>query len=681
LAYEKKNKKSINVALAGNPNSGKTSVFNAVTGMKQYVGNWPGVTVEKVIGKREIPGGKLEITDLPGTYSLSPYSPDEKVARDYLLFERPDVVCIVVDASNLERNLYLVAQIVELDLPMVIALNMIDIAHARDIQIEVENLSRLLKAPVIPTIGRAGEGIDELIESILCVANQDFCPPPLDYGSELEKAIIDVEKEISVAPQLISRCHMGRFISAMLLAGDPEITKMVLSASNHTEPIRKHIAKCRMVAEKRLRTDIETALANARHGWASGIYHEVVKNPRHQELTNTDRIDNILSHRILGFPIFAAIMFFIFWATFNVGAYPMGLIEKLFELISNLIDSGLAQIGTPEILISLLVDGAISGAGGVLVFLPNIIILFFFISVLEDVGYMARAAFLMDKVMHKMGLHGKSFIPIIIGFGCTVPAVMATRTLENQEDRLLTILILPFVLCSARIPVFVLFSGTFFAENAGLVMFSMYVLSILTAVFAAKLLKTVLFPGLSTPFVMELPPYHIPSLRGVLLHTWERAWAFVKKAGTIILIGSVFIWALSNLPPGVDYAGEESLAGMIGKLIEPLVVPFGANWQAAVALLFGFVAKEIVVSSFSVLLSSGTGIPLSTSLATVFTPLSAYAFMVFALIYTPCIATVAVIKKETGSWKWTIFSVLFSVSMAFVLATLTYWGGKLLGLG
>jgi len=673
-------KKTIRVALAGNPNSGKTSVFNAITGMRQYVGNWPGVTVEKVIGTRDIPGGKIEAVDLPGTYSLSPYSPDERVARDYLLFERPEVVCVVVDGANLERNLYFVAQLVELDLPLVVALNMIDIARSRGIEIDIEKLSVLVGAPVIPTIGRTGKGIDKLVEAIIETAEKDYNPVMLKYGKDVETAILEVEEIISMAPPLAIKCHTSRFLSAMLLAGDPEITEMVLSAEPDREQVRREISSKRMRMESRLGFDGETALANARHGWASGIYHDVVEDPRHDEPTGTDRIDDVTLHKIFGLPIFVVTMFAIFWLTFTLGAFPMGWIESLFEWLGGIVSTGLSSINASATLISLIVDGVLGGVGGVLVFLPNIVILFLLVAILEDSGYMARAAFLMDRIMHKMGLHGKSFIPIIIGFGCTVPAVMATRTLENREDRLLTILILPFVLCSARIPVFVLLSGAFFGNAAGFVMFSMYIISILVAIIAAKMLKTLLFPGLSTPFVMELPPYHKPTAKGIFIHTWERAWAFIRKAGTIILAGSILIWALGSLPPGVEYASADSIAGLIGKVLAPLVKPFGANWQGAVALLFGFVAKEIVVSTLAVLVTSGNEAGLAAALGNIFTPLSAYAFMIFTLIYTPCLATVAVIKKETGSWKWTAFSVGLGLSLAWVLSTAIYWGGRLLGL-
>jgi len=674
-------KKKIRIALAGNPNSGKTSVFNELTGMSQHVGNWPGVTIEKIVGKKHIDGMELEIVDLPGTYSLSPYSPDERVARDYLLLERPDVVCVVVDASNLERNLYFVAQLVELDLPLVIALNMIDIAKSRGIEIDIDKLSTLAGAPVIPTVARSGKGIDELTSAIIDVAGKPYSPVTLNYGKEAEGAILEVESIISVAPPLALRCHTSRYLSASLLAGDAEIKEMILTASPNSAEVRRKIAKVRLKMETRLHTDGESVLANARHGWASGIYHEVVRDPHHDEPTGTDRIDDVLLHRFFGIPIFAGIMFVIFWSTFNIGAYPMGWIESFFEWLGGWLSAAMLSVGASETLVSMVVDGALAGVGGVLIFVPNIIILFFFVSILEDSGYMARAAFLMDKIMHRMGLHGKSFIPIIIGFGCTVPAVMSTRTLENREDRLLTILILPFVLCSARVPVFVLFSSALFESNQGLIMFSMYALSIAISILAAKVLKMLLFKGLSTPFVMELPPYHKPAFKGVLLHTWERAWAFIRKAGTVILVGSIIIWALGSLPPGAEYASADSLAGKIGRIFQPLVKTFGSDWKGAVSLLFGFVAKEIVVATLAVLAKSGGESNLVEGLRQIYTPLSAYTFMIFTLIYTPCIATIAAIKKETGTWKWAIFSALFSTALAWALATSVYWAGKALGFG
>ena len=673
---EHSDKKKIRVAIAGNPNSGKTSVFNSLTGMRQHVGNWPGVTVEKIVGKTEYNGVEIELIDLPGTYSLSPYSPDERVARDFLLFERPDVVCVVVDALALERNLYLVAQLIELDIPIVMALNMMDLVKSRDIEIDIERLSTLVGGPAVPTVGCSGKGISDLLSKFIEAAHSDYCPVPLNYGKENERAIVEIEKLISAAPMFTLKCHTGRFLAAMLLAGDTEIEELIYTAVGD-DSLRAKIEKIRHRAESREGVDSEAILADARHGWASGIYHETVKDPRHDEPTSTDRIDDVLLHRVFGLPIFGAIMFVIFWATFRIGAFPAGWIEAFFGWFGGIVSVFLESIGTAEVLQSLIISGIIGGVGGVLVFLPNIIILFFFVAILEDSGYMARAAFLVDKIMHRMGLHGKSFIPIILGFGCTVPAVMATRTLENRQDRLLTILILPFVMCSARIPVFVLLSGVFFPSHAGLVMFSMYALSIIVAVLTARILKSVIFPGLSTPFVMELPPYHVPVPKGVAIHTWERAWSFVRKAGTIILAGSVLIWALGSLPPGVEYAGEASWAASIGRFFEPIVKTFGANWHGAIALLFGFVAKEIIVATLVVLVGSGST-PLETGIANMFTPLSAYAFMVFTLIYTPCLATIAVIKKETGSWKWTIFSVLLGLSMAWVLATAVFQIGSLL---
>ncbi|HHS50789.1 MAG TPA: ferrous iron transport protein B [candidate division Zixibacteria bacterium] len=667
----------IRVAVAGNPNSGKTSIFNALTGMRQHVGNWPGVTVEKIVGHAVYDDIDIEFIDLPGTYSLSPYSPDERVARDFLLFERPDAVCVVVDGTSLERSLYLVAQIVELNIPFVLALNMIDIVEARGMKIDTEKLSALIGAPVVPTVARSRRGIRELVREIIHIKDNEYYPVPVDYGKETERAILNVVEKISLAPQLAKKCHTGRFISAMLLAGDPEIEGLIYGASENSE-LEAEIAELRMKLEARERTDGETILANARHGWASGIFHEVVEHPTHDEPTVTDKIDDVLLHKFLGLPIFGVAMFLVFMATFGLGRFPTVWIEAFFGWLGGSLDGLFASLGAPEILNSLVVNGIIEGVGGVLVFLPNIAILFFFVAILEDSGYMARAAFLVDNIMHRMGLHGKSFIPIILGFGCTVPAVMATRTLENREDRLLTILILPFVLCSARIPVFVLLSSIFFARCAGIVMFSMYLLSILVAIFTAKLLKTAIFPGLTTPFVMELPPYHVPSLRGILLHTWERSWAFIRKAGTVILVGSVIIWALGSMPPGAEYASEGTWAASIGKFLEPLVKPFGSNWIGAVALLFGFAAKEIVVSTLTVLAGAGD-IALGGAMREIFTPLSAYAFMVFTLIYTPCIATVAVIKKETQSWKWTAVSVALGLALAWILATLVYTVGSVLG--
>ncbi|MCD6501949.1 ferrous iron transport protein B, partial [bacterium] len=615
----------------------------------------------------------------PGTYSLSPYSPDERIARDFLLFERPDVVCVVVDALSLERNLYFVAQLVELDIPIVLALNMMDIAKSRKIEIDIEELSILVGAPVVPTVGSAGKGIPELLKKIVEVAGSDYSPVPLNYGKESERAISEVEGVISRAPMLARKCHIGRFLAAMLLAGDPEIENLIFKNAPDGDVIKAKIEAIRHRVEARERVDGETILADARNGWASGVYHEVVKDPHHDEPTATDKIDDVLLHGFFGPFIFAAIMFAIFWTTFRLGAFPVAWIEGFFGWLGGIMGIALDGLGASAIVKSLVIDGIIGGVGGVLAFLPNIIILFFFVAILEDSGYMSRAAFLVDKLMHRIGLHGKSFIPIILGFGCTVPAIMATRTLENRQDRLLTILILPFVMCSARIPIFVLISGAFFPNHAGLVMFSMYALSIAVAMLTARILKSIMFPGLSTPFVMELPPYHLPTGRGVAIHTWERSWLFVRKAGTIILAGSVLIWALGSLPPGVQYAGDGSWAASIGKFFAPIVGTFGVDWRGAVALLFGFAAKEIVVATLFVLIGTGNA-SINVGLAHMFTPLSAYAFMVFTLIYTPCIATVAAIKKETGGWKWPAFSVLLGLIVAWILATAVFQIGKIAGL-
>ncbi len=672
------------VALSGNPNAGKTTIFNNLTGGRQHVGNWPGVTVEKKEGTARQGGYAFKVVDLPGTYSLTAYSLEEVIVRDYISGENPDVVVDIVDASNIERNLYLTTQLMELGVPIIVALNMMDMAQGRGVQIDVLLLSELLGVPVVPMVGLRNRGTEDLGDAIVAAISGDvrFRGITVNYGREIEeeigKLITAIESESRLVPELLDK-YSPRWVAVKLLEEDERVEKDV---EQHCPPectLFAQLEESRNHLESILGEDLETVIVDMRYGFVAGVVREAVKRSREDALTASDRIDNVLTNRILGFPFFAFFMWLMFFLTFYLGKFPMRWIDSLMKGLSTLISNHLVS---PVWLRSLLVNGVVGGVGSVLVFLPQIFIIFICISILEDTGYMARAAFIMDRVMHWLGLHGKSFIPMIMGFGCNVPAVMATRTLESDKDRMITILVNPLMSCTARLPVYALFTAAFFAANQGTVTFSLYLLGIILAVAMAKLFRKFLFPGQSEPFVMELPPYRWPTLKGTIVHMWDRGSLFLRKAGTVILAGSVVIWVLSYLPPGVRYGSSASLAGSIGRVLEPLVKPLGFNWEAVVALLFGFVAKEIVVSTFGALLGvGGSRASISTGLQKIFTPLTAYSFMAFTLLYTPCLATVAVIRKETGSWRWAGFAIGYSLVLAWLVAFVIYRVGLLSGLG
>ncbi|PKQ28145.1 MAG: ferrous iron transport protein B [Candidatus Anoxymicrobium japonicum] len=672
------------VALAGNPNTGKTTVFNNLTGGRQHVGNWPGVTVEKKEGISSAGRLEFKVIDLPGTYSLTAYSLEEVIVRDFIAREKPDAVVNVIDASNIERNLYLTTQLLELGVPLIIALNMMDEAAVRGVTIDTGLLSRLLGVPVVPMIGVRNRGTDELKEVIAQTIHSEASLRHVQvlYGRETEEEIsrlkAAIENDEALSNKLLGK-HSARWLAVKLLEEDERVQEDVervagggAAAIRQLEASRKHLFSI-------FNEDIETVIVDMRYGFVAGIAREAVKRKREGYATVSDRIDRVLTGRILGFPFFAAFMWLMFFLTFFLGKYPMGWIDTL---VLNLGAFVKINFTSPTWLSSLLVDGVIGGVGAVLVFLPQIFIIFICISILEDTGYMARAAFIMDRVMHGFGLHGKSFIPLLMGFGCTVPAVMATRTLESDKDRMITILVNPLMSCAARLPVYALFTAAFFSSNQGSVTFSLYLLGIILAIAMAKLFRKTIFRGESEPFVMELPPYRMPTARGTVIHMWERGSLFLRKAGTVILAGSVVIWLLSYLPWGVKYGSPASVAGMTGRLFEPLVKPLGFDWRAVVALMFGFVAKEIVVSTYGALLGVGPDrAAVSVELHKIFTPLSAYTFMAFTLLYTPCLATVAVIKKETGSWKWAAFAIGYSLILAWVVAFGIYRVGLLLALG
>lgn len=677
---EVKQQQEIVIALAGNPNSGKTTVFNELTGSHQHVGNWPGVTVEHKEGIARRNGTIFRVVDLPGIYSLSAYSQEEVVARDFLLNNHVDVIVNVVDASNLERNLYLTTQILELGIPTIVALNMVDMAASMGQKIDVPKFAGFLGVKVVPTVAAKGEGMREILVKAREVAEGGVYTAPRSA-----RHIPEVELEVSKLQERIrvdSDCVVPlRWLLVKSLEGDAEARRRLTECTADPEDTLRKIEETRRHLEHGFGGDIEAIIADGRYGFIGGLMREVVtRTASVDRLAISDKIDNILLHRILGIPIFLALMWLTFKLTFDLGGHFTAFIESGVTALS----AWLVHAMPPGPLSSLVINGVVAGVGGVIVFLPNIVIIFVIISFLEDSGYMARAAFLMDKSMHILGLHGKSFIPMLMGFGCNVPAVMATRTLETREDRLLTILINPLMSCTARLPIYILFTGVFFSGNGAMVIFSIYALGVILAVASGKLFRKVLFPKSVSPFVMELPPYRMPTLKGTALHVWERASLFLSKAGTVILAASVVIWVLGALPWGVRFASSGSLVGHLGRTIEPLVRPMGLDWKAAASLLFGVGAKEIVVSTLGVLYGAGhegqgsKGI--QAALTKAFSPLTAYTFMVISLIYVPCIATIAAIKRETNSWGWTLFAVGYSLTLAYAMGFGIYRIGLLVGL-
>jgi len=668
------------VALAGNPNSGKTSIFNNLTGARQHVGNWPGVTVEKKEGRLVHEGQIVRVVDLPGTYSLGAYSEDEVIARNFVLLEKPDVVINVVDASNLERNLYLTTQLLEMGSKVVVALNMYDEAQSKKMDIDVAKLSKLLGVPVVPTVAPKKFGMKELVNRALKLAQEESREPfKIDYGKEIEEELGKMEALIGASPE-IARKFSSRWLAVKLLEGDESIIKEV---NKHAGAASKKLLAQREESLRHLEgtigDDIESLFIERRYGFIGGLVRKTVtrRHTLEEKLSTSDKIDRIVTNRYLGIPIFLLAMWGVFKFTFMLADPLIGYIEVFFEWLGEMAGGTIAN----ELIASLVVDGIIGGIGSVLVFIPPIFLLFFFISILEDSGYMARAAYIMDRFMQSLGLHGKSFIPMIIGFGCNVPAIMATRTLENKKDRLVTILVNPLMSCAARMPVYVLFAGAFFSANQGTVIFSLYVLGIVLAIIMAKVFRTFLLPGETSLFVMELPPYRVPTLKGTFIHMWERGSAFVRKAGTIILGVVVLVWALATFPWGVEYASQESLLGSLGSLIAPILKPLGfGNWEAASALIFGLLAKEVVVGTLGVVYGTGEA-GLVEAIQQMWTPLSAYAFMAMTLIYIPCVATIGAIKKETNSWKWTGFAIGYSLVLGWLVAFIVYQGGKFFGLG
>ena len=695
----------INVALVGNPNCGKTSLFNIASGAHEHVGNYSGVTVDAKAGFFSFQGYHFRITDLPGTYSLSAYSPEEIYVRKHIIDETPDLIINVVDASNLERNLYLTTQLIDMNVKMVMALNMYDELEASGTQLDHEKLSELIGVPIVPTIGRTGKGIDKLFHVIIesyegsDYVNKDLrkqvrteamddmeawhknVEPQVEYASDhgifrhihvnhgpiLERSIEAVKKVI-VHNEDIRHKYSTRFLSIKLLENDRDIERIVSSLPNGNDilSMRDHEAKIIM---KTMNEDSEQAITDAKYGFISGALKETFTQGQLGREQTTQVIDSIVTHRIWGYPIFFLFLYIMFEGTFVLGEYPMMGIEWLVEQISNLVSHYMPEGPLKD----LVIDGIIGGVGGVIVFLPNILILYFFISLLEDSGYMARAAFIMDKIMHRMGLHGKSFIPLIMGFGCNVPAIMASRMIEDKKCRLITMLVNPLMSCSARLPIYLVLIGAFFPGMASLVLLSIYAIGILLAVLMARLFSRFLVKGDDTPFVMELPPYRIPTSKAIFRHTWEKGAQYLKKMGGIIMVASILIWFLGYYPRGnyetVAEQQEHSYIGQIGKAIEPAIEPLGFDWKLGVGLLSGIGAKELVVSTLGVLYTNEEDIEsVNLSDRIPVTPTVALGYMLFVLIYFPCVATLAAIKQESGSWKWAFFSAFYTTALAWAVA-------------
>lgn len=666
---------SYNIALVGNPNCGKTTLFNALTGSNQYVGNWAGVTVEKKTGFTK--DKKLNIVDLPGIYSLSPYSMEEKISKNYVLKENPDAIINIIDGTNIERNLYLTVQLIELKIPMVIAVNMMDDIKAKGGSIDCEYLSKLLGIPVIPISAKRNENIDSIVDEVKKVIKAQAFPPEINYDYKTQNALN------SIYSVIVRKCRMDipySFYAAKLLEGDKETPKILDLKEQQISQIEKIVSDYEKTSEY---GDREAMLADARYKFIEEIVKKtVVKGKDEEELTVSDKIDLVVTNRFLAIPIFLLIMGTIFGLTFGpIGTFFSDLIDKFFtEGLAPLVNKGMTVAAAPEWTRSLFVDGIISGVGGILTFLPQIAILFLCLSLLEDSGYMARAAFITDRFLRRLGLSGKSFIPMLMGFGCTTPAVMATRTQENMQERRLTILLLPFMSCGAKLTIYTLFANIFFKEHKAIAVFSMYIIGFIVAILVGLILKKTYFKKAMAPFVMELPPYHMPMLSSVAKNTWDKCKGFIIKAGTIIFAMSVVIWVLRSFTPQFAFTTDAttSIFAQIGKFIAPVFKPLGfGNWQASVSLLTGVIAKEAVASSMLVLYSASNQAQLTSIIASAFTPLSAYAFMLFCLLYVPCISAFVTIKREMGSWKWALTSAGIQLSVAYIVSLLVYQIGSL----
>ena len=706
----KEKERTINIALVGNPNCGKTTLFNFLSGSKEHVGNYSGVTVDAKKASFTSKGYYFNIFDLPGTYSLTAYSPEEIYVRNFIMDETPDIVINVIDSSNLERNLFLTTQLIDMDIKVVIALNMYDELVKNDVKFDFKSLGKLIGIPIIPTISSKGKGLQDLIDKTIEVY-EDMDPIVrhihINYGQEIEKSIQILRKKIKLEKPITDHIS-SRFLAIKLLERDKQTFEALSSYPNYLE-----IEKAAQVEIKRIEgiynEDSETVITDAKYGFISGALVETYKKRKKNTVKASERIDNILTNNILGFPIFILSISLAFFATFKLGSVPMRWIEDLVSLFSQKV-AGILPEGMFK---DLIINGIIDGTGSVLVFLPNILILFFFISFMEDSGYMARAAFIMDKVMHKFGLHGRSFIPMVMGFGCNVPAIMATRTLRSPSDRLLTMLIIPFMSCSARLPIYVLFITAFFPENPALVLCGIYFSGILIAFLTAQLLSRTIFKNKETPFVLELPPYRIPTMKNIMIHMWDKARQYLQKIGGVILIGVILIWALGYFPRDTKhsvnsaigmaargdslhsatnakqiYRLENSYLGQLGHMIQPVMSPMGFDWKMSISLLAGLPAKEIIVSTMGVLYQveadDNHHVGLSKKLIeekytsgvkkgkNVITIPVALAFLAFVLIYFPCIGVIATIRNESGKVKWAIFAIVYTTSVAWIVSFLVF---------
>jgi len=709
----------LSIALAGNPNSGKTTIFNALTGARQKVGNWPGVTVERKTGTLKYRGYTIELIDLPGTYSLTAYSTEELVTRSFIVDEKPDVVVHVVDSGNLARNLYLTTQLLELGVDLVLDLNMWDDFEDSGSHLDLEKLHAMIGTPIVKTVAHRGEGVTELLDAAIALiedTEEHHRHVPVSYGSHVNDLVSELTALLEQHPALLKNAP-PRWVAIKLIEGDAVVAELIAADTPETRTIRRFVERATRHIRRATRSDPEKVITEGRHGYVEGAL-KMALSERGVPVDRMERsrnIDAVFTDRLLGYPIFLAFVWLLFQATFRLGAYPMAWLDGLVSRFTMFFAGSLP----PSLLTDLVIEGVVGGVGSVLVFLPNIMILFFGIAILEDTGYMSRAAFLMDRLMHALGLHGKSFIPLLMGFGCSVPAIMATRTLESKRDRVLTILLVPLMSCSARLPVYILIAGAFFAARAGTVVFALHFFGVAIAVLVGRILSRTIFRAAPEPFVMELPPYRLPTARGLLIHMWERSRIYLQKMGGVILVASVLLWFLGTFPRATelsrDYDGEielllaagatenstmvESLraeraaeelsltyVGRAGQFIAPAIAPLGFTWEMGVSLVTGFVAKEVVVSTLGVLYhaeSDGaeSGRTLARALSSPdsgITPRAALAFMIFVLLYTPCIITVLTIYREIGArWMW--FSLVYQTALAWIVSFAAYQLGGLMG--